>query len=90
MRSKSSTKYLRSKCTVHKKWTVQIEADKKTSLCNSRALFLNLTRRERVKSALYLRLKKRKTFFCGKLEIFEFFFRKMSHSAKKCKRGDPF
>ena len=31
-----------------------------------------LTRRERLKSALYLRLKKRKTFFFGKkLEIFE-------------------
>ena len=49
------------------------------------------TRRERLKSALYLRLKKRKTFFCEKLEIFEiFFFRKLSTSAKKCKRGDPF
>ena len=32
---------------------------------------LNITRRERLKSALYLRLKKRKTFFFGKkLEIF--------------------
>ena len=31
------------------------------------------TRRERLKSALYLRLKKRKTYF-EKLEIFEFFF----------------
>ena len=31
-----------------------------------------ITRRERLKSALYLRLKKRKTFFFGKkLEIFE-------------------
>ena len=29
------------------------------------------TRRERLKSALYLRLKKRKTFFGKKLEIFE-------------------
>ena len=29
------------------------------------------TRRERLKSALYLRLKKRKTFFWEKLEIFE-------------------
>ena len=45
-----------------------------------------LTRRERLKSALYLRLKKRKTFFSfGKN-----FFRKMSHSAEKCKRGTLF
>ena len=31
-------------------------------------------------------------FFGKKLEIFEkkMFFRKMSHSAEKCKRGDPF
>ena len=30
-------------------------------------------------------------FFWKKLEIFEKkFFRKMSHSAEKCKRGDPF
>ena len=49
------------------------------------------TRREHLKSALYPRLKKRETFFWQKLENFEnFFFRKMSHSAKKCKRGDPF
>ena len=50
-----------------------------------------ITRRERLKSALYLRLKKRKRlFFEKKLEFFEFlFFQKMSHSAKKCKRGDP-
>ena len=50
------------------------------------------TRRERLKSALYLRLKKRKTFFLEKkLEIFEKkFFRKMSHSAEKCKRGTLF
>ena len=49
------------------------------------------TRRERLKSALYLRLKKRKRhFFEKKLEIFEFFFfQKMSHSAEKCKKGDP-
>ena len=33
-------------------------------------LYLNKTRRERLKSALYLRLKKRKTFFGKKLEIF--------------------
>ena len=50
-----------------------------------------LTRRERLKWALYLRFKKRKRlFFEKKLEIFEFFsFQKMSHSAEKCKRGDP-
>ena len=50
------------------------------------------TRRERLKSVLYLRLKKRKTFFFGKkLEIFEKnFFRKMSRSAEKCKRGTLF
>ena len=50
-----------------------------------------LTRRERLKSALYLRLKKRKRLFLKKkLEIFEFFFfQKPSHSAEKCKRGDP-
>ena len=48
------------------------------------------TRRERLKSALYLRLKKRKTFFRKKLEIFEFFFfQKMSQFRKKSKRG-PF
>ena len=46
------------------------------------------TRRERLKSALYLRLKKRKKNF--KKIFFEyFFFQKMSHSAEKCKRGDP-
>ena len=32
------------------------------------------TRRERLKSAPYLRLKKRKTFFLEKIEIFEIFF----------------
>ena len=50
------------------------------------------TRRERLKSAPYLRLKKRKTLFFGKkIEIFEKknFFQKKSHSAEKCKRGDP-
>ena len=51
-----------------------------------------LTRRERLKSALYLRLKKRKTFFWKKnlkfLKIF--FFRKMSHSAEKNQKGGPF
>ena len=45
------------------------------------------TRRERLKSALYLRLKKRKTFF-WKLEMFEnFFVEKCRISAEKCKRG---
>ena len=50
------------------------------------------TRRERLKSALYLKLKKRKTFFLEKnlkfLKIF--FFRKMSHSAEKNQKGGPF
>ena len=47
------------------------------------------TSRERLKSAPYLRLKKRKTDFWKKLEIFEkiFSFKKKSHSAEKCKRG---
>ena len=44
------------------------------------------TRRERLMSALYLRLKKRKRLFSNFLI---FFFQKMSHSAEKCKRGDP-
>ena len=48
----------------------------------------NITRRERLKSALYLSLKKRKTFFWKKMNFF--FFRKMSHSAEKCIKGDPF
>ena len=52
---------------------------------------ISKTRRERLKSALYLWLKQRKTFFWKKLEIFElFFYRKMSHSAEKCKRGTLF
>ena len=42
------------------------------------------TRRERLKSAPYLRLKKRKTLFLKKI-----FFQKKSHSAEKCK-GGPF
>ena len=52
---------------------------------------LNGTRRERLKSALYLRLKKRKTFFGKKLEIFE---KKISFG--KCRtvpknvKGGPF
>ena len=45
------------------------------------------TRRERLKSALYLRLKKR-TFYKKNLK-FLIFFQKMSHSAEKCK-GGPF
>ena len=49
-----------------------------------------LTRRERLKSALYLRLKMRKRLFLKKHEIFDFFFfQKMSHSAEKYKKGDP-
>ena len=46
------------------------------------------TRRERIESALYLRLKKRKRLFLKKkLEVF--FFQKTSHSTEKGKRGDP-
>ena len=47
------------------------------------------TRGERLKSALYLRLKKRKTFLLEKNLKFSkiFLFRKTSHSAEKCKRG---
>ena len=49
-----------------------------------------LTRRERLKSAPYLRLKKRKTLFGKKRKFLKkFFFQKKSHSAEKCKRGDP-
>ena len=52
--------------------------------------FESQTRRERLKSALYLRLKKRKRLFSKKnLKFLISFFQKMSHSAKKCKRGDP-
>ena len=48
------------------------------------------TRRERLKSAPYLRLKKRKRLFFEKnLKFLIFFSQKMSHSAEKCKRGDP-
>ena len=45
------------------------------------------TRRERLKSALYLRLK----IFLKKNSKFLnlFFVRKLSHNAEKCKRGDP-
>ena len=51
-------------------------------------MVIMLTRRERLKSAPYLRLKKRKTLFSEKIEIFEkIFFQKKSHSAEKCKRG---
>ena len=52
---------------------------------------LEETRRARLKSALYLRLKMRKRLFLKKkLEIFEFFFcQKPSHSVEKCERGDP-
>ena len=50
-------------------------------------LKVKITRRERLKSGLYLRLKKRKTFFEKNLKFLIFFFRKMSHSAEKCERG---
>ena len=47
-----------------------------------------LTRRERLKSAPYLRLKKRKTFFWNKIETFEkFFFKKCRIVPKNVKRG---
>ena len=46
------------------------------------------TRRERLKSAPYLKLKTRKTFFLKKIEIFEKnYFQKKSHSSEKFKRG---
>ena len=45
------------------------------------------TRRERLKSALYLRLKMRKRLFLKKNLKFLIFFQKMSHSAEKCERG---
>ena len=49
------------------------------------------TRRERLNSAPYLSLKKRKTFFWNKTCNFwkKIFFQKKSHSAKKCRRGNP-
>ena len=49
------------------------------------------TRRERLKSALYLRLKKRKTFFLEKNVKFSkiFSFEKCRTVSKKIKRGDP-
>ena len=47
-----------------------------------------LTRRERLKSALYIRLIMRKTFFIKKLEIFDFFsFRKCRIVPKNVKGG---
>ena len=50
------------------------------------------TRQERLKSALYLRLKKRKRLFFEKTFKFSkiFPFRNTSHSAEKCKRGTLF
>ena len=64
---------------VSKKWTDQCE------VCS-----LKKTRRERLKSALYLRLKKR-IFFSKKNLKFskKKFLRKMSHSALKNQKGDP-
>ena len=48
----------------------------------------NITRRERLKSALYLRLKKRKTFFFGKTLIFwKFSFDKCRIVPKNVKVG---
>ena len=53
---------------------------------------LGKTRRERLKSALYLSLKKRKTFFWKKLEIFEknFSFGKCRVVPKNVKGGTLF
>ena len=45
------------------------------------------TRRERLKSALYLRLKKRKRLFFKNLEIFDFFFKKCRIVPKNVKGG---
>ena len=55
-------------------------------------LWLTGTRRERLKSALYLSLKKRKTFFWKKLEIFEknFSFGKCRVVPKNVKGGTLF
>ena len=54
--------------------------------------FKGQTRRERLKSALYLSLKKRKTFFWKKLEIFEknFSFGKCRVVPKNVKGGTLF
>ena len=62
------------------------------SFCNELVTSTKLekrTRRERLKSAPYLRLKKRKRFFLEKNWNFwkNFSFQKKSHSAEKCKRG---
>ena len=48
------------------------------------------TRREGLKSALYLRLKKRKTFFLEKNEIFEIFSFKKCRIVPKNVKGGPF
>ena len=52
---------------------------------------LRSTRRERLKSAPYLRLKKRKTLFWKKIEIFEknFSFKRSRIVPKNVKGGDP-
>ena len=52
------------------------------------SLVFKKTRRELLKLQLYLMLKKRKRLLKN-LKFLSFFFQKMSHSAKKCKRGDP-
>ena len=64
-----------------------ITTDVKTSATETTNAEKLQTRRERLKSALYLRLKKRKKNFKKFFEYF--FFQKLSHSAKKCKWGDP-
>ena len=66
------------------------EVDGQTKLGGDLAEF-GKTRRERIKSALYLKLKKRKTFFLEKNLKFskKFSFRKMSYKTEKCRRA-PF
>ena len=55
-------------------------------LCPSEAKFVNRTRRERLKSASYLRLKKRKIFFL-KLKFLNFFLKKSCIVPKNVKGG---
>ena len=60
------------------------------SLLNKSKKKMNKTGTSQV-GAISKAQKAQNIFFGKKLEIFEKkFFRKMSHSAEKCKRGDPF
>ena len=57
---------------MRKKYVLKCETVSYDCICFSRRICLKESSRERLKSALYLRLKKRKTFFLEKkLEIFE-------------------